>query len=199
MLAESLTTRASLLLRIRDAEDAEAWAQFTQIYGPLIYRFARKNGLQDADAADLVQEVLRAVSKAIGTFDYDPQLGKFRSWLFTVARYSMNRMRSLQRRQPAGVGDTATMARLENQSANHDEQEREWDEEYEQRLFEWAAQQVRQRVQEATWQAFWLTAVEGRSPREVAHKLAISVGSVYVAKNRVLSRLKSKISEIDDQ
>src|SRR5438552_1369435 len=85
-MPESPQTRASLLVRLRDGHDREAWRQFVDLYAPLVYGFARRRGLQDADAADLMQDVLRAVSGAAGRLDYDPAKGTFRSWLFTVTR-----------------------------------------------------------------------------------------------------------------
>src|SRR5919197_2744578 len=83
-------TRASLLVRLRDPNDADAWSEFVRLYAAVIYGFARKHGLQDADAADLTQEVLRAVAGAVGRLEYDPARGSFRGWLFTVVR---NRLR----------------------------------------------------------------------------------------------------------
>src|SRR4051812_14481068 len=85
-MADIPLTRASLLLRLGDAQDGDAWKEFVDLYAPLVYGYARKQGLQDADAADLCQEVLRAVAGAVGRLEYDPQRGAFRNWLFTVAR-----------------------------------------------------------------------------------------------------------------
>src|SRR2546430_8685215 len=79
-------TRASLLVRIRDGHDQEAWRQFVQLYAPVVYGFARKRGLQDADAADVMQDVLRSVAGAAARLNYDPTRGTFRSWLYTVSR-----------------------------------------------------------------------------------------------------------------
>jgi len=198
-LTNGTTTRVSLLIRIRDAEDDDAWTQFSQVYGPLLYRYARKHSLQDADAADLTQEVLREVAKAIGDFEYNPQIGKFRSWLFTVARYMLNRIRTRTNRQPAATGDSLVREALADAPAASLEDSAFWEEEYEQRLFEWAAEEICGQFQESTWLAFWKTAVDGKKPKDVAHELSLSVGSVYVAKNRVLARLKEKINEVDDQ
>ena len=78
------TTRPSLLVRIRDARDAEAWREFVRLYSPLVYRFARRKGLQDADAADVTQDVMRAVMSSVRRLDYDPDRGSFRGWLFTL-------------------------------------------------------------------------------------------------------------------
>src|SRR5947209_3674827 len=79
-------TRASLLVRLRDPLDEAAWAEFIDLYTPLVYGYARKQGLQDADAADLTQEVLGALAGAVGRLEYDPHRGAFRNWLFTVVR-----------------------------------------------------------------------------------------------------------------
>src|SRR5437879_10561355 len=85
-MSETPATRLSLLVRLRDARDDGAWLQFVEVYAPLVYGFARKHGMQDADAADLTQEVMRAVAGAISRLEYDPRRGTFRSWLFTVVR-----------------------------------------------------------------------------------------------------------------
>src|SRR5687767_4781568 len=83
---QSPLTRVSLLVQIRDGANHAAWQEFVQLYGPVIYGFARKRGLQDADAADLMQDVLRSVLAAIGRLDYDRRQGTFRGWLFTITR-----------------------------------------------------------------------------------------------------------------
>src|SRR5437762_5041573 len=114
---ESPLTRPSLLVRIRDPRDAEAWSQFVDVYAPLVYGYARKRGLQDADAADLTQEVLRAVAAAIGRLDYDPQRGSFCGWLFTLAHHRLHDLVASQRRQCRGSGDSGTQLLLEAQPA----------------------------------------------------------------------------------
>lgn len=189
-------TRPSLLLRIRDARDIEAWSSFADIYSPLVRRFALRNGLQEADADDLAQEVMAAVAKAIGTWQYDPAAGRFRSWLFTIARNKLNDGLARGRRQPTGSGDTTFHQRLSETPAPAEVED--WDREYEERLFHWAAQVVKGRVQSQTWEAFWRTTVEGREAADVAAALGVSVGSVYVAKNRVVAKLREAIQELGD-
>src|SRR5437762_4600075 len=98
------TTRQSLVLRLRNPEDEAAWAEFVSVYEPFIYRLARSKGLQDADAQDLCQEVLRAVSAAIARWDPDPNKGSFRGWLFRIARNLIVNFISRQRRQIQGSG-----------------------------------------------------------------------------------------------
>ena len=197
-MEDSPVTRASLLLRIRDGQDKEAWRQFVEIYAPLIYGFARKRGLQDADAADLMQDVLRSIASAVGRLDYDPRRGSFRSWLYTVTRNKLYSFLDGQRRHPRGSGDSGAQQLLEEQ-ANPDDSAAAWDQEYQRRLFAWAADQVRAEFQESTWQAFWQTAVEGKGPKDVARELNLSPGAVYVAKSRVIARLREKIQEVQDE
>jgi RNA polymerase sigma factor (sigma-70 family) len=189
-------TRVSLLLRLRDQQDGAAWTQFVEVYGPLVYRYARRRGLQDADAADLTQDVLRSVAQAMGTFRYDRVRGSFRGWLFTATRHALQRFRAKCRRQ-AQAGNSDFDRLVEDQPARTIGEEREeWDREFDQGLFDWAAQRVRGEVQAPTWEAFWRTAVQHANPREVAAALGLSVGAVYVAKSRVLARLRAVIAEV---
>ena len=190
------TTRISLIHRIRQSDDVDAWSQFVDIYGPLIYRFGRRKGLQDADATDLTQDVLTEVSKSIGRFNYDPNVGRFRSWLFVIAHRAFVHRSRKGKRQPVGSGDTATIKTLEDVAAQ-DEEDR-WGQEYRQHLFSWACEQVRGEFTEKTWGAFWKTAVDGLPPTDVAAELELSVGAVYVAKNRVVTRLREKIRYLDE-
>src|SRR5262245_10173882 len=141
-MSEAPPTRPSLLVRLRDAQDAQAWGQFVEVYAPLVYGFARKHGLQDADAADLTQDVLRAVARSAGRLEYDPARGSFRGWLFTVVRNHLRNFLASPARRCQGTGDTDAQRRLEQQPDPADAAD-VWDREYEQRLFAWAAEQVR--------------------------------------------------------
>jgi RNA polymerase sigma-70 factor (ECF subfamily) len=194
-MADPATTRPSLLLRIRDCADAQAWAEFVDIYAPLVFGFARRQGLQSADAADLTQEVLRAVAGAAARLEYAPQRGSFRGWLFTITRNRLRNFLASRRRHPVGSGDSAAQRLLEEQPARQ-EDEVEWDRDCERRLFAWAAEQVRTTCQETTWRAFWLTAVEGKSGKEVARVLGLTQAAVYLAKRRVMARLKEQVAQL---
>jgi len=187
------TTRASLLVRLRDARDDEAWRQFVRLYAPLVYQFARRKGLQDADAADLTQDVLRGVSGAIGRLDYDPERGSFRGWLFTLAYRRLHDFRLRRHRQEQASGQDATHILLAEQPDRGEEDR--WNQEYQQRLFTWAAGQVRGQVSANAWQAFWQTAVDAKSAKEVAPALGMTVAAVYLAKSRVMARLKDLIHQ----
>ena len=192
-MTEFHVTRSSLLLRIRDAQDDSAWGEFVEIYSPLIYGFARKQGLQDADAIDVTQDVLRIVSRTIGRLDYDPLRGSFRGWLFTIVRNELKDWFSKQRLSVRGTGDSSIAKRFEELPAFESEQSSLWDQEHQKRIFEWAAERVRGEVQESTWRAFWQTTVDARSGKEVAAELRMSVAAVYLAKSRVMARLKELV------
>jgi len=196
-MEQSPATRASLLVRLRDPRDKEAWGQFVHVYAPVVYGFARKRGLQDADAADLMQEVLRSVAGAANRLEYDPKRGTFRSWLYTVTRNKVYSFLDGQRRRERGSGDSGVQERLEELPAD-DPEPAEWDREYDRRLFAWAADEVRGEFQDSTWQSFWRTAVDGQSPKQVAADLRTSVGAVYVAKSRVLTRLRQRVQELQE-
>jgi RNA polymerase sigma-70 factor (ECF subfamily) len=94
----TLHTRPSLLVRVRNASDADAWRTFVAVYAPVVYRYARRQGLQDADAGDLTQEVMSELSRAIRDFTYQPERGRFRSWLRTIARRKLWQFQRRRRR-----------------------------------------------------------------------------------------------------
>jgi len=192
-MAESVTTRPSLLARIKNTGDRQAWAEFVDIYAPLIYGFAQNKGLQDADAADLTQEVLGAVARSAARLEYDPARGTFRGWLFTVVRHKLSNFGVAQRRHQPGSGDTDLNRRLEQHPAPTADEAAAWESEYERQLFTLACEQVRRDFQESTWQAFWRTAIQGTSGKQVAGDLGITSAAVYLAKRRVIARLRQQI------
>jgi RNA polymerase sigma-70 factor (ECF subfamily) len=194
-MTESPMTRRSLLVRLRDVSDTGAWEEFVDLYAPLIYRLARKHGLQDADAADLTQDVLRVTVDYLPRFRYDPGRGSFRGWLFTVARNQLRKSAQARKRQPQGSGDPRADALLQQQAAP--EEIVEWEREYQQRLFEYAAECVRSQFRPATWEAFWRTSVDGQDTRTVAASLGLSVGAVYIARNRVTARIKQAVQKLE--
>jgi RNA polymerase sigma-70 factor (ECF subfamily) len=195
---DSPVTRASLLLQIRDGGNRAAWLEFMKIYGPVVYGFARKRGLQDADAADLMQEVMRAVSSAIGRLEYDPSQGSFRGWLFTITRNKVYTFLSTRRNRAQAAGDSTTARILDEQVDPNDGSE-EWELEYQRRLAALAIDRVKHEFQESTWSAFRLTAVDGLAPADAARQVGISPGAVYVAKSRVLARIKAEVETIQRQ
>lgn len=195
-MAEAPLTRATLLARLKDSEDGEAWTEFVHLYGPVVYGFARKRGLQDSDAADMVQEVLRSVARNADRMEYDPKRGTFRGWLYTVTRNKIYNFLSAQRRRPRAAGDASSQERLESYADPSNEAEADWELEYQRRLSSKAMDRVKHEFQPATWQAFWGTAVEGRQAQEVGAALKMTSGAVYVAKSRVLARLRDEVQKL---
>jgi RNA polymerase sigma-70 factor (ECF subfamily) len=196
-MSDSPSTRPSLLVRLRDPQDERAWAEFLEIYGPLVRRLALRRGLQEADAADLTQEVFRAVAVAIERWDPDPARGSFRGWLFRLARNLIVNLLAAQKRHPRGTGDSAFQGLLEQQPAPDVEESLVFEGEYRRQLFAWAAERVRGEFRAPTWDAFWWVAVEGHDPRAVAGRLGMTVGAVYIAKSRVMARLKRAIEQLE--
>jgi RNA polymerase sigma-70 factor (ECF subfamily) len=190
-MAKIPPTRASLLVRLRDPHDEAAWREFITLYGPLIYGYARKQGLQDADAADLGQEVFNALAGALGRLDYDPARGSFRNFLFTIVRRKLSNWRRAQRSRPDG--STSVTDKLLEQWPVPGEEETLWEAEWQQRVFSWACEQVRLEVTGPTWLAFWRTAIEGQPGKQVANDLGLTAIAVYCARSRVLARLKELV------
>src|SRR5262249_39656021 len=153
----------------------------------------RRKGLQDADARDLCQEVFRTVAQAIGRWDLDPARGSFRGWLSRIARNLLVNVLTRRPYRLRGSGSTSIQDLLEAQPASDPMATAWFEAEYRRRLFQGAAEQVRGEIAATPWQAFWRTAVEGRPPGDVAVELGLSVGAVYIARSRVLARLRRRI------
>jgi RNA polymerase sigma factor (sigma-70 family) len=198
-MIDSPATRASLLVRLRDPRDQDAWHEFFQVYSSVIYGYARRHGMQDADAADLMQDVLRRVARSADKLDYDPRRGTFRGWLFTVTRNRFYDLIDRKRKQVQASGGSDMVEQLNHQPASADGMDAAWEQEYQQGILRWAMERVRGEFQETTWQAFLLTAMEGKSPQSVAEQLKTSAGSVYVAKSRVLARLRDEVQLWKDE
>src|SRR5262245_54467725 len=195
-MSEIPDTRHSLLVRLRDTSDERAWTEFVTIYEPAIYGFARKKGLQDADARDLSQEVLRSVAGAIDRWEPDPCKGPFRAWLFRIARNSLIDLAAKHRLHPRGSGDSDVQRLLEQQPGD-DVDSRLFDMEYKRQLFHWAAEAIRGEFTASTWTAFWNTAVMAGAVSDVAEQLGISAGAVYIARSRVIARLRQRVEEFE--
>jgi RNA polymerase sigma factor (sigma-70 family) len=196
-MAEPPLTRITLLNRLKDGSDHQAWSEFVRLYGPVVYGFARKRGLQDADAADMMQEVLRSVARNAEKMEYDPKRGTFRGWLYTVTRNKIYNFLSSQKNKARAVGDSAAHERLESlPDKTENESDADWELEYQRRLSAKAMERVKHEFQGNTWLAFWGTAVDGRPANEVGIELKMSPGAVYVAKSRVLARLRDEVQRL---
>ncbi len=187
-------TRPTLLVRLKGKTNESAWAEFVDIYTPLLYRFAERRGIPAAEREDIIQDTFRGVASAIERFHYDPDASSFRNWLFTVARSKISNYFRARARRPQAIGGSTMAVKVQEhidpREAHH------WDQDYRRRLFEWAAQQIKPEFAEKTWQAFWMTAVEERDIPEACDALSLSRGAIYVAKSRVMARLREKITSV---
>ena len=197
-MTDTPTTRVSLLLRLRDPQDHQAWVEFASLYEPVVYRVLRRHGLQDADARDVMQELLMAVSKSIDHWDPARERGSFRGWLRRVSRNLVINWLKQRERHVLATGSSAVRAMLDLLPADSDPGTLEFDRELRRSQFHRAARKVRAEIKTATWQAFWETAVVGTSPADAAKKLGMEAGAIRVAKCRVLSRLRAAVNELEN-
>lgn len=188
-------TRHSLIQRLQDGGDNAAWDEFASIYRPIIVRIALRKQLQLDDAEDLAQQVLLSVLKNIHKWKADPARARFRTWLQTIVRNAT--INALNRRpKDQASGGTNSLHQIHQ---HPDKSDSLWfDLEWQRETLRWIAQQVRGEFESSTWTAFWETAIEQSSPQEVAEKIGKSVGAVYIARSRVMQRIKQRISELDE-
>jgi RNA polymerase sigma-70 factor, ECF subfamily len=181
-------TSLSLIDRVR-AKEQDAWRQFTDLYGPLVYHWCRTRELPPEDAADIVQEVFRSVAANIETFEKDEQTGSFRGWLWTITRNKIFDLWKNRRGEAVAVGGSEAHERLqsipETEPPEADEPSTGTS-----ALVLRAAEMIRPEFQTHTWQAFWRVTVDDIDPATVAEELGMKVGSVFQAKSRVLKRLR---------
>lgn len=192
-------TRETLIRRLPNAADVEAWDRFVEIYEPLLFRLARAKGFQQADAEDFVQEVLSAVAKAIGYWVADENRGAFRVWLFRIAQNLAINFLTRPKHQRLGTGDRQIARLLDEQPTKTADSSELFVREYRRELFRWAADQAREQVSEKQWMVFWLTSVEGRPIKDVASEFKMSVGSIYIARSRITKRIRDMIREYEEQ
>lgn len=196
-------TRPSLMVRLREADDQQAWHEFVSIYEPLILRLMQQRGLQDADARDVTQQVIIAVTQAVDRWQPDGREASFRRWLFSIARKLS--LRFVQRGNTAigsarrGIGGTDMLQVFDHLPEPEQRTTSAFDDEYRTELFRWAAERVRGEFRESTWQAFWRSCVVNESIADVADLLGMSPGSVYVARSRVIGRLRQVVEEFEAQ
>jgi RNA polymerase sigma-70 factor (ECF subfamily) len=192
--SSSTQTRPSLLVRIRDAQDAEAWQSFVTVYAPLVYQYALRHGSQDADAADLTQDVMVEVARAIRSFEYRPERGRFRHWLLTVTRHLLVRYNERIARRPDRACEIELLESLKDNRADVD-----WDDAFNARVLRVAMQRIQPSFEPGTWRAFECVWVEHRSAAEAAEELSLRIEQIYIAKSRVLKRLSQEVHEIVEE
>jgi RNA polymerase sigma factor (sigma-70 family) len=188
--APEVSTHASLLARLKDGSDAAAWAEFDDRYRDLVFFYARRRGLQPADADDVVQETLAAAHRLLPAFTYDPDKGRFRGWLRTTA------LRATFKAKRKGA-DAMTRLRgdvVDVEPVDEDANDDAWDSEWRNYHVRLATKKVRTEFNAKDVAAFEGCAVERRAPADVARALGLSVDSVYQAKSRILKRLREHVA-----
>jgi RNA polymerase sigma-70 factor (ECF subfamily) len=186
----------TLLQRLRENEP-EAWRTVVQLYTPLLCHWCARQGVRGADAEDVIQEVLQAAAAGLATFRRDRPTDSFRAWLRGVTRNMVLAHYRRANRQPRASGGTDVLVQLQEvaQAVPPAAEDEDPPSELE-ALRRRALELVRGQVQEQTWRAFWLTAIEGQSPNDVAAGLGVSPTGVRMAKSRVLRRLKEQFGEL---
>lgn len=186
------STSISLLERLRRQHDEQTWERFVQLYTPLLCHWVNRLGIKGPDAADLVQDIFTLLVRKMPEFRYDPNK-RFRAWLWTV---TLNCCRERQRRQqvPIQPGDPGMLC----QAAAPDVAEEIEEEEYRQYLTRRAMELMQAEFQTATWKAFWESVVNQRPAAEVAQELGLTENAVYLAKGRVLHRLREELKGLLD-
>lgn len=186
---------SSLLERLK-LQSPEAWRRLVHLFGPLVYQWCRRHGLQAADAADVGQEVFRSVACGIGRFRRERPEDTFQGWLWTITRSKIADNWRQERRQPQATGGSTAQARLADLAAAEPVELPTAEPEIGNSLYHRGLRLIRGEFAERTWKAFWRVAVDGRPPAEVAEEMGLSVNSVYLAKSRVLHRLRKELGDL---
>jgi RNA polymerase sigma-70 factor (ECF subfamily) len=199
-----IPTRASLLKRLRDWQDQASWDAFFQIYWKLIYGVARKAGLNDAEAQDVVQETMTSVAKHMPTFRYDPALGSFKAWLLKLTRWRI--VGQFRKREPnvalppvqaEASTETGPIDKIADPA--HDVLDTAWENEWEKTLMKAALEKVKRRLDPQKYQIFDFYVNKEWPPEKVAETFGIPVGQVYLAKHRVTAMLKREIHRLETE
>ena len=195
-------TRGSLIARLKNWEDQDSWRDFFNTYWKVIYGFAVKAGLTDAEAQDVVQETVLSVARKMPGFKYDPEVGSFKSWLLHTTEWRIKdqfRKRRI-REQPGGrprdaTTRTATIERIPDSTPSPNEAV--WDRELQQSLLEQAIQRVKALVTARQFQIFDLYVIKNWPVHKVAQALGVNAGQVYLAKHRVAALVKKEVRQLE--
>ena len=200
-----IPTRESLLSRLKDWRDGESWQEFFDTYWRLIYGVARKAGLSDAEAQDIVQETVLSVARKIEGFRYDPTVCSFKSWMLQLTRWRiLNQLKKRAREAshvPLTIGDAASADLTGALEGIADpagcELDAIWDAEWEKNLLAAAVERVKRQVAPEQFQIFDLACLEGWPVRKVAQTLGVSAARVYLAKHRIGRLLKAEVKKLE--
>jgi len=201
---ELLPTRASLLQRLKNWQDQSSWTDFFNAYWRLIYGVARKAGLMDDEAQEVVQETLISVAKHIPTFKYDPKIGSFKTWLLNMTRWRIiaqfRKRQSRVLQQPPDEGSTERTAAVDRvEDPNVRSLDEHWEAEWEANLMQAALDNTKRRLDPQKYQIFDFYVNKEWSPEKVAERFGVSVSQVYQIKHRVTEALKTEVARLEKQ
>lgn len=185
------TTRASLLIRVKNHDDDTAWKEFHELYAPLLYRYARSRGLSREDAEEIRSQCLVVVTRKIASFEYDREKGGFKNWLYRIAH---GKVVDLLRKRRENIADTNAIQALVDSAPSPDEYwQRHWKNEH----LKYCVEQARASISKKNYEAFCMLLFEDASVEEVCDRLEMNPNQVYKAKSRVLQRVREIMSELD--
>ncbi|PQO42520.1 RNA polymerase subunit sigma-24 [Blastopirellula marina] len=187
-----MDTSVSFLDSLKDTSDEEAWQRLVGLYSPLIHGWLKRHGAAPGDLDDVCQEVLTVVFRRFPEFRREPRAGAFRTWLRTITVYCVRDHWRKKNRQAKGIGGSdfgEVIAQLEDPESGLSAQ---WNRDHDRHVLQYLLDEVRPSFTDNTWQAFQRFALDGLSADEVSQELGISVNAVFVAKSRILSRLRHR-------
>ncbi len=186
-------TNESLILRVKDPQNALAWNELTAIYRPVIYRLARRKGLPHEDAEDLAQGVFLSVTNAIERWEPDEDKPRFRNWLGRIVRNAI--INAITRTKPDRATGTSSLVQVLASLPAEADTTQSLIVECRLEAIRWAAREIQSDFTEATWAIFQATAIDGRPAAEVAQVYGRTIGAVYAMRCRVAARLREKVLE----
>jgi RNA polymerase sigma-70 factor (ECF subfamily) len=200
---ELIPTRATLIQRLKDWQDQSSWQDFFDTYWKLIYGVAVRGGLTGAEAQDVVQETMISVAKHMPTFEYDPAIGSFKTWLLNMTRWRITDQ--LRKRGPfvadhQASEDTATGTRTVDKVVDPAIPDLDvlWDAEWEKNLLDAAMAKIKRRLDPQKYQIFDLYVNKGWAPEKVAATFGVSVNQVYLAKHRTTELIKEEVKRLEN-
>ncbi len=199
---EIIRTRVTLLNRMKNWDDQSSWQEFFNIYWKLIYGFARKAGLTEAEAQDALQETMLSVAKNLPGFKYNPEIGTFKGWLLTLTRWrivdQLRKRGPMVPHHPSALADPARTATIERiADENSADVNAIWESDWEKTLYAAGLQRVKLRLDPQKFQIFDFYVTREWPPEKVAQTFNVAVNQVYLVKNRVTEMLREEIRRLE--
>jgi RNA polymerase sigma-70 factor (ECF subfamily) len=196
-----LATRRSLVDRLANWDDQRRWQEFFDTYWKLIYSTARKCGLTDTEAQEVVQETIIVVAQKIDKLKYDPSIGSFKGWLLQITRWRIadefRKRESAHAKRPLEADDRQTAAIERVPDSNVVDLQALWEKEWQENLFAAAIARVRKKVDPKQFQIFDCYVRKEWAAQKVAERLHVNIGQVYLARHRVAALLKKEIKALE--